>query len=182
MKNNNDDLKPLTQEEFEIIAEDHMTYSIQDLLEAARLGYVPRSETIQIPDVKDWPQWATGISARFLATKPKYYSGVGFCYDRSTAFSGKYDGDGSDQWSEIQFIPRPDVPIPKWTPSIGDPVFFRHPLDEYTIHVGIYQGKDEREYPIIHNLNNLPLFVNDGEIKPFRTEHIGKRWKEIPSV
>lgn len=160
MKNNND-LKPLNQEEFDTLVDDHMNYSSKDLLEAARQGFVPRSEALLLSsEIQNWPSGSQGISIRFCDYSEEYFEDL---------IAG---------WN-LKYIPRPEVL--KWTPNTGDPVFFRHPLDEYTIHVGIYQRKGGRGYSIVHNLNNQPLFVTEGEIKPFRTEHIGKRWKEIPS-
>lgn len=79
--------------------------------EAARRGMIPADRAVEIPDVSEWPEWATSVVTVWSRQKEKWTTEI----------------------SRISKL------VPAWVPKDWEPVIFAKPEDDTTLH-GVYFG------------------------------------------
>ena len=144
---------------------------------AGRIGHLPADRAIEVPDVGEWPEWATAIQTRYVNIPKSDYED-GDYWDRTTGCGGSKALGWTDQWTEIQFIPRP---VTEWVPKAGDAVFVNHPqkirIDCYGV---IPVCKVKEILNGYYELEAIPNIAwNVESLKPFSPEKIGLPWSEI---
>jgi hypothetical protein len=139
--------------------------STEQIFNAARQGMIPADNTIAIPRVEDWPEWAK--SAKFIYSE---YPVGGFV---------------KKELDVIYAIPRPTPPKPQWTPKVGDTVFAGEPETTIGIIANPCPSFLLDETDVVYN-----VLCQDGHqgvwrakfIKPFNKRYIGQPWDQIPNT
>ncbi len=117
---------------------------------AGRVGMIPEDETVRIPPVSEWPNWAVGIEMTFTQ-------------------QDSLGSQSSVQCKKLLYIPRP---TPAWVPQDWEPVIFAKPEDDTTLHGVYFKGE-------IH-FGDIYYTASGMRYAKFDASKIGKPWDEIP--